>query len=167
MSLWYSRRSGVLAEHWYNYTRRLLPPVVWLVGCVPVRTEFCNLPLQEQRQSCQVRHRASYVCHDRDGKLPIPSSDNEDCHEVAAPTRPIPVTVVADSPGSEGQGGGYHGGAVGGLAARDPRHCVCIYIYVYICRYIHAYHTISYYLMLLCCIAFFHDIMLYAVLLHC
>ena len=39
----YSRRSGACAEHCIN-TRRLFLPVVWVVGSVPVRNVFCNLP---------------------------------------------------------------------------------------------------------------------------
>ena len=59
---------------------------------------------------------------------------------IVAPTSPIPVTVVADSPGKGGQGG-YHGGW-GGVAARDPRAYIyiCIYImyiYIYVYIYIH------------------------------
>ena len=50
LSLWYGRRSGELAEHCIK-TRRLLPPVVWVVGSVLVRPVFCNLPPQKQRQS--------------------------------------------------------------------------------------------------------------------
>ena len=65
----YSRHFGALAKHCFN-TRRLLPPVIWVMGSVWVRIVLCNLPHSTQRSSCKARYRARYFRHVRDEKLP-------------------------------------------------------------------------------------------------
>ena len=67
-------RCGIAVALWSDASS---PTVVWAVGSVPVRTMFCNLPPQKQRQSCKVRYRASYFCHVQDEKLPRMSKTRE------------------------------------------------------------------------------------------
>ena len=119
-------------------------PCGWAVDSVPVFA------------TCPCKNKDNHAKHDIVRKLPrmsIPATiggltsrcrshppKTKTVTRIVAPTSPIPVTVVADSPGKGGQGGIPWG--LGGGSSPGPESIyiyICIYIYVYIYMYIYTY----------------------------
>ena len=129
LSLWYSRRFGAFAEHCIN-TRRLLSPVVWVVGSVLLfRCEPCFATCPGKSKDNHPKHDivpATYAVFEIGscpacrklarvrGNVSIAATiggltsrcrshppKTRTVTRIVAPTSSIPVTVVADRSGPE------------------------------------------------------------------